>query len=148
MKTYIYKAWIIAVVAMICSCESYLINGNLDGFWQVQTIENKQTGEITHCEGDVYYSFQRDLVLLTYILPHRPTGPIKEHHIAYFTQENDSIAMTDFRIYLDKEATQTPLEKLAKFGLYDLFTTFQLEELNKKSLILTSDKARITMRKY
>ncbi|MBQ4083549.1 MAG: lipocalin-like domain-containing protein, partial [Bacteroidaceae bacterium] len=44
--------------------------------------------------------------------------------------------------------TQTPLEKLAKFGLYDLFTTFQLEELNKKSLILTSDKSRITMRKY
>ena len=68
--------------------------------------------------------------------------------IAYFTKENDSVTMTDFRIYLDKAAAQTPLEELAKFGLYDSFTTFQLEELNKKSLILTSDKVRIVMQKY
>ena len=148
MKAYIYKVWAIAFAAMMCSCESYLVNGNLDGYWQVQTIENKLTGDITYCKGDIYYSFQRDLVLLTYILPHRPVGQIKEHHIAYFTKENDSVTMTDFRIYLDKAAAQTPLEELAKFGLYDSFTTFQLEELNKKSLILTSDKFRIVMQKY
>lgn len=148
MKAYIYKIWIISVAALMSSCESYLANGYLDGFWQVQSIENKLTDEITDCEGNIYYSFQRDLVLLTYKSPHRPIGQAKEHYIAYFTHQGDTIAMTDFRIYLDKEGTQAPLHSLEKFGLYDLFTTFYVEQLSKETMTLSSEKARITMRKY
>lgn len=148
MKAFTYKTWLIIAVALMSSCESYLVNGELDGFWQVQSIENKLTDETTDCEGDIYYSFQRDLVLLTYKSPHRPIGQIKEHYIAYFAHQEDSISMTDFRIYLDKEATQAPLHSLEKFGLYDLFTTFHIEQLTKEALTLSSDKACITMRKY
>lgn len=148
MKKHIYKIWMTVFILLMTSCESYLIHEDLDGFWQVQTIENKQTDNITDCEGDIYYSFQRDLVLLTYNLPNRPTGQIKEHYISYFTHENDSISMGDFRIYLDKDATQAPLSKLEKYGIYDIITTFYVEELNKKTLIISSDKARIKMRKY
>lgn len=148
MKTYIYKVWAIITIALLSSCESYLANGELDGFWQVQSIEELQSGEVNECKGDIYYSFQRDLVLLTYKLSYRPAGQIKEHYIAYFSHQADSIAMTDFRIYLDKEATQAPLSNLKKFGLYDSFTTFYVEQLNREVLILSSDKARLTMRRY
>lgn len=149
MKRHIYKILLtLTILTLASSCESYLIHGNLDGFWQVTSIENKLTGENTRCNGDTYYSFQRELVLVSYVLPDKPTGQVKENYIAYFTHENDSITMTNFRIYIDKSGKEAPLSSLAKFGLYDRFNSFLVEKLDKKSLILDSGKARIVLKKY
>ena len=149
MKKNIYRIiLLLAATIIVSSCESYQIHGNLDGFWQVQSIEEKQTGDITYCKGETYYSFQRDLVLISYVSPNIPQGQIKENYIAYFTHENDSISMTDFRIYIDKSGKQAPLSKLEKFGLYDTFNSFCVEELTSKSLILNSQKARIIFKKH
>lgn len=147
MKRQIYT--IMTLLALVLtSCESYLVNGNLDGFWQVTSIENKQTGELTRCKGDVYYSFQRELVLVSYVSPNVPTGQVKENHIAYFTHKDDSIFMTDFRIYINKEGMNSPLPQLEKFGLYELYNAFSVEKLTGKSLVLDSEKAHIVLRKY
>lgn len=133
---------------VLTSCESYLVNGDLDGFWQVKSIEDKQTGDITRCKGDIYYSFQRDLVLVSCTQSSNPTGQMKENYIAYFTHENDTITMTDFRIYLDRDGKQAPLQNLEKFGLYELYNVFRVEELTGKSLVLDSEKAHIILKKY
>lgn len=148
MKKYTYILIALFTAVLTSSCESYQIHGDLDGFWQVQSIENKQTGDIIKCDGDRYYSFQRELVLVSYVSPNIPTGQMKENYIAYFTHEKDSIAMTDFRIYIDKEATLVPISNLQKFGLFETHNTFYVENLNRTSLILNSDKARIVMKKY
>ena len=148
MKGHIYRLFALLIVASTTSCEHYLVNGKLDGFWQVQEIEDKASGEVTRCNGDIYYSFQQELVLLSYVSPEIPTGQMKENYIAYFTYGNDSIAMTDFRIYLDADGKQAPLTELVKFGLYDTYNRFLVEKLNKKSLILNSEKSRIVLRKY
>ena len=148
MKKYTYIFIVLFTVVLASSCESYQIHGDLDGFWQVQSIENKESGEITYCNGDIYYSFQRDLVLASYVSPTIPQGLIKNNYIAHFTQENDSIYMTDFRIYLDREGKQAPLSELEKFGLHNTFNTFGIEKLSRSSLILNSDKARIVLQKY
>ena len=133
---------------VLTSCESYLVNGDLDGFWQVKSIEDKQTGDITRCKGEIYYSFQRDLVLVSCTLSSNPTGQMKENYIAYFTHENDTITMTDFRIYLDRDGKQALLQNLEKFGLYELYNVFHVEELTGKSLVLDSEKAHIILKKY
>ena len=148
MKRQIYGLLMLLTIIATSSCESYLINGDLDGFWQVSSIENKTTGDITYCNGDTYYSFQRELVLVSHVSPEIPTGQTKENYIAYFTCKNDSIYMTDFRIYIDKNATPAPLSKLEKFGLYDSFNIFCIETLNSQSLILDSNRTRIVLRKY
>ena len=148
MRTYIYRFLTLSVIALLLSCESYLINGDLDGFWQARSIENKHTGEITNCNGDIYYSFQQELVLVSYMSPTIPTGQMKENYIAYFTHENDSITMSDFRLYLDKDATRATLPEIAKFGLYETHNRFQVEKLDSRSLILNSEKSRIVFRKY
>ncbi len=138
-----------ALLALVLtSCESYLVNGDLDGFWQVTSIEEKQTGDITRCKGDIYYSFQRELVLVSYVSPDVPTGQVKENHIAYFAHKDDSIFMTDFRIYINKEGKSSPLSQLAKFGLYELYNAFSVEKLTGKSLVLDSEKAHIVLRRY
>ncbi len=148
MKRYIYGLLMLLTIIATSSCESYLINGNLDGFWQVSSIENKTTGDITYCNGDTYYSFQRELVLLSYVSPTLPQGLMKENYIAYFTHKNDSIYMTDFRIYLDRDGKQAPLSELEKFGMYELYNAFGVEELNSSSMVLSSEKARIVMKKH
>jgi hypothetical protein len=148
MKKNIYRIMLLLALMTISSCESYLIHDDLDGFWQVSSIENKETGDIIYCKGDTYYSFQRDLVLVSYVSPEIPIGQTKENYIAYFSQENDSIYMTDFRIYIDKSGKQAPLSKLEKFGLYDTYNSFCVEELTSKSLILNSSKAHIILRKH
>lgn len=149
MKSQRYRLIILLIATLITSsCENYLINGDLDGFWQVTSIENKEFEDTTYCNGDKYYSFQRELVLVSYVSPDIPTGQIKENYIAYFTHENDTIAMTDFRIYLDREGTPAPLTKLKKFGIYDTFSTFYVERLNKRVLILNSEKSRIILKKH
>lgn len=148
MKRYIYRLLILLTIIATSSCESYLVNDELDGFWQVLNIEDKQNDNITNCNGDTYYSFQRELVLVSYVLPNRPIGQMKENYIAYFTRENDSIYMTDFRIYLDREGKQAELQGLKKFGLHDTFNTFHIEKLNSEELILNSDKTRIILKKH
>jgi hypothetical protein len=148
MKRQIYKSLALVIIILISSCESYQIHGDLDGFWQVSSIENEETGNITYCNGDTYYSFQRELVLVSFASPETPTGLSKENYIAYFTHENDSIYMTDFRIYLDRNGKQAPLSELEKFGLYELYNTFAVEELNSSSLVLSSEKTRISLKKY
>ena len=148
MKRQIYKSLALLIIVLISSCENYQIHGDLDGFWQVSTIEKKETGDIIHCNGDTYYSFQRELVLVSYASPEIPTGQSKENYIAYFTHENDSIYMTDFRIYFDRNGKQAPLSELEKFGLYELYNAFAVEELNRSSLVLSSEKTRISLKKY
>lgn len=148
MKRHIYRLTALLFAAFAMSCEHYLVNGELDGFWQVQEIEEKATGEVTRCNGDIYYSFQQELVLISYVSHAIPTGQMKENYIAYFTYGNDSIAMTDFRLYLDKDATQATLPELAKFGLYETYNRFQVEKLDSRSLILNSEKSRIVLHKY
>ena len=148
MRTYIYRLIALLITVTIFSCDSYLINGDLDGFWQVVNIEDKRNGEITYPQGDIYYSFQQELVLISFVSPTTPTGQMKENYIAYFSYVNDSITMGDFRIYLDKDGKQVPLERLEKFGLYDIYSTFRVDKLNKKSMILDSKDSRIVFRKY
>ena len=148
MRKHVYRIILLLVVMFTSSCESYHIHGDLDGFWQATSIENKESGEITYCNGDIYYSFQRDLVLISYISPTIPTGKMKENYIAYFAHENDSIAMTDFRIYSAPDGAQAPLVKLEKFGLHETFNTFFVEKLDRSSLILNSKGSRIVLKKY
>ena len=148
MKRQIYKSLALLIIVLISSCESYQIHGDLDGFWQVSTIEKKETGDIIHCNGNTYYSFQRELVLVSYASPEIPAGQMKENYVAYFNHENDSIYMTDFRIYLDRNGKQAQLSELEKFGLYELYNSFAVEELNRSSLVLSSEKTRISLKKY
>lgn len=132
----------------IVSCESYLINGDLDGFWQVQAIEKLETGEITSCNNEVFYAFQRHLVQLTQVNESHVMGQMEARYHANFDWINDSISMGDFREYdLYGSKKEVPLSELKRFGFFQSHTTFHMQ-LSKKQLILTSDSARIIMRKY
>ena len=133
---------------ILTSCESYLINGDLDGFWQVQEIERLETGDVVQCNNEIFYAFQRHIVQLTQYPSTHIMGQMGTRYHANFDWLGDSISMGDFREYdLNGSKKKAPLTELRKFGLCQEYTTFHIL-LSKESLTLTSDSTRISLRKY
>ena len=133
---------------LLTSCQEYsYIENELHGFWQVTQVENTLTGESSETKGDLYYSFQRSMVMLNYHSPTKPSGMMMTQYLTTFDLSTDSITMGDFRINMEYDK-KVDLEALHKFGIYDEYTTFAWDIEKNQTLILTSDKARITLRKY
>ena len=63
----------------LLSCEKVYINGDLDGMWKLQTVETTDT---TIRPQNIYYSFQRHLVMLG---EHFDTG-FPNYYLAQFDQ--------------------------------------------------------------
>ncbi len=85
--------------------------------------------------------------MLNYKSPTKPSGQMMTQYITTFDLSTDSITMGDFRINMEYDK-KVAIEALHKFGIYDEYTTFAWDIEKKHTLILTSDKARITLRKY
>ena len=153
MKRLVYLLGILVFTMNVASCgDCYYIENDLHGMWQVTSIERLSTGEISEPQGRLYYSFQRTMVMLGY--KHIGIPEIMTNVIGHFELiATDSIGMGNFRVsttgegdYVDKEH-KIPVESLHKFGIYQDYTTFYMEQ-SKSKLIFTSDSARIVLRRY
>jgi hypothetical protein len=140
-------------VLCFASCEDcYYVENDLHGLWQVTSVERFSTGEITEAQGELYYSFQRTMVMLSDVDLDVPNK--LKRYIAHFDLlASDSIGMGDFRKRTTGEGNfvnqeeEIPLDSLHKFGFYQDYTTFHMER-SKQKLVLTSDSACIVLRKY
>ena len=143
------------LVIILCSIscrDSYYIETDLHGMWQVAEVENYSTGEVVKNSGELYYMFQRTLVCLYY--KRQSAGKDEARYIAHFDlMKSDSIGMGGFRYYTTGEGdnvnkeTLIPLNRLHKFGIFQDYTVFHMQRLEHK-LVLTSDSARIVLREY
>lgn len=150
MNRYIRNILALLIVASFTACNSYLINGHLDGMWQLQTIERNNPDTIIRTEGDLFYSFQRHTVLIgDYSNPDELVGHLKdEQYVSLFEYERDSLIIGEFHLYYKRENLPYDTTRLKRFGIYDKHTAFHIEELTAKRMVLRSDSALITMRKY
>ena len=150
MKRRFYHILTFIIISSFTACDNYIINGQLDGIWQLQTIERNNPDTIISNEGDLFYSFQRHTVLVgDYINPGEHVGQLKtEQYDCLFERIGDSIMMQEFQLYYMRENQPYDTTKLKKFGLYEKKNAFRIEELTIKRLRLRSDSALLTMRKY
>ena len=153
MRRTLYILGILVLTLNAISCrDHYYIENDLHGVWQVTSVERLSTGEVTEPTGELYYMFQRSMVMLGHKLLEVPESMTR--YIAHFDLVNeDSIGMGDFRNYTTGEGdfvnqeSKIPLGSLHRFGLYQEYTMFSMQR-SKQELILTSDRARVTLRKY
>lgn len=145
----IHTTLLILLTLYCCtSCQEYsYIENELHGLWQVTSVEDKTTNMITQAQGELYYSFQRNMVIVGYNSPSKPTGMMMTQYTSNFFLNGDTIEINDFRIYQEYE-TKAPLQALKKFGIHGEHTIFTIERPKKSALILDSDKARVVLRKY
>ena len=111
----------------ISSCDKAPINGKLDGRWQLMTIEYTN-GKIEECNR-IYYSIQLHLVEIS------AKGGNGGTHIGRFSYKGD-------------EEKLTTLNELKPFGLNQAINHLKVEKATGKKLILKSDYARLTFRKF
>ena len=129
----------ILLVVEISSCDKAPINDKLDGRWQLMTIEYAD-GKVEECNR-IYYSIQLHLVEIS------AKGGNGGTHIVRFYYKEDEITMSEFRHLVDEEKLTT-LNELKPFGLNQAINHLQVEKATGKKLILKSDYARLTFRKF
>lgn len=123
----------------ISSCDKAPINGKLDGRWQLMTIEYSD-GTIEECNR-IYYSIQLHLVEIS------NKGENGATHIGRFSYKDDEVTMSEFRHRGDEEILTTSKE-LKPFGLNQPVNYLKVETATSQRLILKSDYARLTFRKF
>lgn len=150
MKKHLICILIAIAATSFTACDNYLINGHLDGMWQLQSIERTVPDTIIYNEGDLFYSFQRHTVLIgDYKNANELVGHLKdEQYVSIFQHMGDSITIGEFHLYYKREDQPYDTTRLRRFGLYNSYTTFHIDELTAKHLILRSDSALLTLRKY
>ncbi|WP_197020342.1 lipocalin-like domain-containing protein [Prevotella sp. P6B1] len=125
-------------------------NGHLDGLWQLRTIENLKTGEITDGrQNEVRWSIQADLLMM-FAETHTQFTEV----ICRFKHEGQTLEVSDphysgrfIEEVGDDPAVDDPAV-LNTLGLYNLNESFQIITLNSSDMILQSETVRLQFKKY
>lgn len=127
----------------VASCDKLPENGDLDGNWQLLTIEQHATGEVTSVkEQKIFWAVQ--LKLMSY-------RGAANSYLSRFIHEADSLFLYNFyrhTRYEDYLLTDSSTTELAKLGIQGISGRYAIETLNKKSMVLNSINSRLVFRKF
>lgn len=137
VKKFLY----ICLLLLALSCEKIFINGNLDGMWRLQSVENESS---TVYPDSIFYTFQRHLVMMGI---YSETELPKNWYMGCFKYENDSIIMNNFYRYPGTDGIRVP-EELKNLHIYDTIVGFKVERLDDKVLVLSDADRRYSFRKW
>ncbi len=117
-------------------CPKHPINGDLDGQWQVMTVE-PEPAEIVITER-IYMCFSLHVCQLT------------GYGAGVYATGNMLFSQKDKNLYLDFPHATSSLSKsrLKQYGIYSNPVTFTIEHLDKKKLILRDGDVVVTLRKF
>lgn len=138
------KALKYILIGLVClllpSCYKSDINGQLDGQWQLMSIDNLADGQISYPD-QLYYSFQQHTARLGQVDLSNATGePVPTRYICNLDYNNPTVVLT--------VVAPSNLDELHKWGMYESPTTFTITTLNREELVLVSEQARLTLRRY
>ncbi len=123
------------------ACDTkYDTNGDLDGMWQMLRWYDKQTAEVVADKQDgIYYCVQ--LKLMKFMKRGNPAN----YHLAYFTHTKDSLVLGKIVHYPTDSVCQH--DDLSSFGV-PADGRFHVDALSSEQMILSTDDAELTFRKY
>lgn len=130
---------LLCLVALI-ACDKVYINGELDGMWMLQQVDDGQT--VIQPE-NISYSFQRHM---TFISEHYEEK-MPTRYLGNLFYQGDTVTMSGFRKFLEEHIVATP-EKLQEYYLYSDSTIFVIERLDEDMLIMKSGNRRYTLRRW
>lgn len=130
---------ILLLIPSLFSCRNTSINGKLDGMWQLITIEKNKEASIDTKKEKIYYNIKLHLIYL------QQTDSIE--FLGRFTQSDDSLFVYDFLQSNNNSIAATP-KTLAPFGIYNTSERFGIEKLTGDKMVLRSNSAILTFRKF
>ncbi len=139
MKT--IKYLIIISLLLLVSCDKAFENGDLDGMWRLEKVE--VSGKEIY-PSDVYYSFQRHLVMLGVYYEQAP--PLL--YMANFDYAAGCIVMNNFYAHPGIEG-ERDMAALERYYIYNETETFVVDVLNSDVLHMhTSDGRTYYLRRW
>lgn len=140
MRKYIYA---IALVAMLDSCTLETSdNGNLDGLWQLRSLDSLANGSSVdmHANG-VYWAVQLDLL----------EARDRQVRVLFrFNHTGDSLVLSNPYVNL-RDSSDIKVNEpamLAPLGINSLEEHFAVKALSSGSMVLESPTLRLHFRKY
>lgn len=139
---YIFLMLIGVIVLTGCTFEAS-DNGDLDGYWHIEQIEDLQTKQIedTHFEHR-FWAIQNHLL----VFRNTDTG---YQYILRFNHQGNTLVLSDPYFY-KRIPGDEPLDDpapLFEFGCMALKVTYSVEKLNNSHMILNDGSIRVIFRK-
>ena len=139
------------LVLFLTSCEQNPRYSDLDGFWQVRSVEDKASGITGDAKGRLYISFECDLVKLTFYPEVRNKGSLGHEYISSYTVQDGILSFGTFYKYsyniAKTEKELAPIQEVSAFGIYHQPDAFHLS-ISKKTMILENDEVRVCLLHY
>lgn len=138
---------------LLSGCDKMPENGDLDGMWQLMTIQTPQgTRQV---QEQVYINFYMQLA--EWRVPLLPRSD-DSHFYSHFTQRGDSLCFFDIchasaHTVSDSDDTRVTAEEiaagaLAKWGIHTLHTRYRVLQLSAKHLTLEKVDTVYAFRKF
>lgn len=121
------------ILMLTPSCQKAPINGDLDGQWQVMSVDPEPVDK--PISQRIYYCFYLHTCQLTFY-----GGVFATANMIY---DGKTLSL-DFP-YADSELS---IRRLCQYGINENPITFTVDHLDKKSLILRHGDTTVTMRKF
>ncbi len=136
----IFKYTLISLcLAFCCSCDKIDDNGDLGGFWQLTEWKSLPDGQVLATNHDgIYYSVQLDL------MGFRGRGA---SYLSRFSHRNDSLFIGPVYKNMGAHDEEVPISSLAGVGV-PATGAFAVQHLTHSKMILRSDEAVLSFRKY
>ena len=140
--------YLIGVALLATACEFHTSdNGELDGFWQLSSVDTLATGGSKDLRYDqLSWSFQGHFVELRDARDYTLSGDL----IGRFQHHSDSLTLSDF-YFSKRDSGDIKLvnpEPLRRYGVSRLQQSFQVLQLNSSRMTLKSDSLRLNFRRY
>lgn len=156
----IYTILMMLAISLCTACDKMPDNGQLDGMWQLMSIETADGHILDVKEQQHYWSFRLRLVQFT-----ASRAIDTDKFYAHFSREGGDIVLKDFcqeaRYEKDTDdnvwVSSEEAELLHPWGVYGqadendsqkIKATYRVEALSDTRLVLKSDETRLTLRKF
>lgn len=135
------KMLYVCLLLLALSCERIYINGDLDGMWRLQSVENESS---VIYPDTIFYTFQRHLVMMGI---YSETEHPQNFYMGCFAYDGDSIMMNNFYRYPGIDGIRV-LEELKNLHIYDTIVRFKVDHLDSEVLVLSGSNKKFSFRKW
>lgn len=146
IKRTMHYGLVCLLLCLLAGCKKAPMNSNIEGFWQLLEFTTQADGE-THPCNRIYYSIQLWVAEVSERGGDLGITPFRGRY--RYDEETNTVTLKEMSTYATPENSRPATrEELHPFGLDSTDTTFDVIKADGKWLILKSNYATLTLKRF
>ena len=146
IKRTMHYGLVCLLLCLLAGCKKAPMNSNIEGFWQLLEFTTQADGK-THPCNRIYYSIQLWVAEVSERGGDLGAGSFRGRY--RYDEETNTVTLKEMSTYATPENSRPATrEELHPFGLDSTDTTFDVIKADGKRLILKSDYATLTLKRF